>query len=34
VTTIEGIAKGDQLHPMQAAFRDITACNAATARRA
>ena len=22
VTTIEGIAKGDQLHPMQAAFRD------------
>ena len=22
VTTIEGIAKGDELHPMQAAFRD------------
>jgi carbon-monoxide dehydrogenase small subunit len=22
VTTIEGISKGDELHPMQAAFRD------------
>jgi len=34
VTTIEGIAKGDELHPMQAAFRDNHGCSAAIARRA
>jgi carbon-monoxide dehydrogenase small subunit len=34
ITTIEGIAKGDELHPMQAASATITACSAAIARRA
>jgi aerobic carbon-monoxide dehydrogenase small subunit len=34
ITTIEGLANGDTLHPMQAAFRETMACNAASARRA
>ena len=34
VTTIEGLAKPGALHPMQLAFHEITACSAASARRA
>ena len=34
VVTIEGLANGAELHPVQAAFRSITGCNAASARRA
>src|SRR5438876_2544101 len=33
VVTIEGLAKGDELHPMQAAFCTAMAFSAATARR-
>ena len=31
VTTIEGLARGDDLHPMQAAFVELTAFSAVTA---
>ena len=34
ITTVEGLRHGDALHPLQQAFRDITACNAASARPA
>ena len=34
ITTIEGIANGDELHPMQKPFTKITGCNAAIARQA
>ena len=34
VTTIEGLAHGGKLHPMQEASATITACNAASARPA
>ena len=36
ITTIEGLAAGadGKMHPMQEAFRDCMACNAAFARRA
>jgi aerobic-type carbon monoxide dehydrogenase small subunit (CoxS/CutS family) len=32
VTTIEGLAKGDALHPLQQAFVDHSRCNADSAR--
>jgi carbon-monoxide dehydrogenase small subunit len=34
VTTIEGLAKDGQLHPLRRGSGKSTACNAATARRA
>ena len=34
VTTIEGLAKDGTLHPLQAAFRNITGCNAVFVRPA
>jgi carbon-monoxide dehydrogenase small subunit len=34
ITTIEGLATGGALHPMQAAFKNTTACSAASARPA
>ena len=33
VETVESLAKGGELHPLQKAFVDIAAANAATARR-
>src|SRR5271169_658841 len=33
ITTIEGLAPADGLHPIQAAFQEHTRCNAASARR-
>ena len=34
ITTIEGLADGETLHPMQQAFHETMACSAGTARRA
>ena len=34
ITTIEGLAQGDQLHPVQEALSPMTPCNAASARQA
>ena len=33
VTTVEGLARGGQLHPIQEAFTRSTACSVASARR-
>src|SRR5260370_34732624 len=33
VRTVEGLAAGEQLHPLQQAFWDHTACNVGSARR-